>query len=439
MTVLTPILVIVLLVAVNGLFVAAEFALVMTRLSRLEVMARQGNGAARWLLGMYRDPIGRDRYIAVSQLGITLASIGLGMYGEPQVAGWLERPLERVGLGLEAAHTAGFIVALSAITFLHVVFGEMIPKALALQTPEVVSVRITPLIRVFSVAVRPLVAVLNALALGLMHLLRIKDPGKQALLYTSKELSILTEESAEGGQLGQVQRDLIQSIFALEERSAGELMTSRRNLDALPQHAGPEEITARIARSPRSRYPVYGEHLDDILGVLHIKDFIRARTQGRSTALSRLVRPLPSVPESATAESLLRLFKHERVHAALVVDEYGGTLGFVTMDDLIQEVIEDDALPDRDWVWKNEDGSYTVNGEVSLRELRGTYALPLHHADVTTIAGLLLAAYGTVPPAGSSVEVQGHTLTAEEVQGIKITRVRIGALTTSLRTGELHH
>ncbi|ULH17627.1 hemolysin family protein (plasmid) [Deinococcus sp. KNUC1210] len=411
----------------NGLFVAAEFAVVVTRTARLETMAKQGNGAARWLLGMYRDPTGRDRYIAVSQLGITLASIGLGMYGEPQVAGWLEGPLEHVGLGTEFAHTVGFLVALSIITFLHVVFGEMIPKALALQTPETVSVRVTPLMRVFGVVVRPLVTLLNLLALGLMHLLRIKDPGKQALLYTSKELSILTEESAEGGQLGQVQRNLIHHLFALEEYTAEELMTLRRNLDALPLHAGPEEITARIAQSRRSRYPVYGEHLDDMIGVLHIKDFIRARAQGRFQALNELVRPLPSVPKSATAESLLRLFKQERVHAALVVDEYGGTLGFVTMDDLIRDIVEDDAAPDHDWVWKNEDGSYTVNGEVSLRELREAYALALHHPDVTTIAGLMLAVYGSVPPTGSTVQVQGHDLIAEEVQGVKITRVRIGA------------
>lgn len=425
MTVLLPILIILLLVIVNGLFVAAEFALVVTRPSRLEPLAERGNGAARWLLRMYGDPTGRDRYIAVSQLGITLASIGLGMYGEPQVAGWLEGPLERFGLGLEVVHTVGFVLALSLITFMHVVFGEMIPKALALQTPEAVSVNVNPLMRFFSLLFRPLVTVLNAMALGLMRLLRIKDPSRQALLYTSKELSILTGESAEGGQLGQVQRDLIQNIFALEERTAGELMTPRRKLDALPQQAAPEEIIARIARSPRSRYPVYGEDLDEILGVLHIKDFIRARTQGRSTALGRLVRPLPSVPAGASAEALLAMFKRERVHAALVVDEYGGTLGFVTMDDLIQDVIEDEGMPDRDWIRKNEDGSYTLNGEVSLKELREVHALPLQRAGVITIAGLLLAVHGTVPVPGAMVEIQGHQLTAEEVQGQKITRVRV--------------
>ncbi|WP_229664842.1 CNNM domain-containing protein, partial [Deinococcus wulumuqiensis] len=179
-TVVVPVAVIVTLVLVNGLFVAAEFALVAARRSRLEQLAEGGSGAARWLLGVFDRPNGKDGYIAVAQLGITLASIGLGMYGEPAVAKWLYGPFERWGLGHDAAHTAGFIVALSFITFMHVVFGEMIPKALALQTPEQVSLRINPLMRVFGFVFRPLVAVLGWLALALMRLLRVPEPDKRA-------------------------------------------------------------------------------------------------------------------------------------------------------------------------------------------------------------------------------------------------------------------
>lgn len=428
-TYLTPILIILLLVVLNGLFVAAEFALIGARRSRLEQLADRGNGAARWLLGVFDHPTGKDRYIAIAQLGITLASIGLGMYGEPAIAKWLYGPFEELGLSYDEAHTVGFVIALSFITFMHVVFGEMIPKALALQTPETVSVQVNPFMRFFGVVFRPLVAVLNFMALGLMRLLRIREPGKDALLYTSKELSILTEESAEGGQIGAVQRDLIQNIFALEVRTAEELMTSRRNLDALPLNAAPEEVLARITRSARSRYPVYEDNLDGIVGVLHVKDFIRARAQGRAPQLGRLVRPLPSVAASATAEDLLALFKRERVHAALVVDEFGGTLGFVTMDDLIEDVIEDEDAPERDWIQVNEDGSFTLNGEVPLSELREDHGLKLHSEEVTTIAGLFLAQYGTVPQAGMTVHVQGHDLTAEDVQGLKIARVRVRSIT----------
>lgn len=427
--VLIPLAVILVLVVLNGFFVAAEFALIAAKRSRLLGLAEGGNGAARWLVAVFDHPTGKDRYIAIAQLGITLASIGLGMYGEPQIAGWLYGPFEDWGLPYAAAHTAGFIIALSLITFLHVVFGEMIPKALALQTPEAVSLQVHPLMRLFGFVFRPLIVLLNSMALGLMRLLGIRDPGKDSLLYTSKELSILTDESAEGGQLGEVQRDLIQNIFALEERTAEDLMTSRPRLEALNVQASADDITARIGASPRSRYPVFEDNLDQIIGVLHVKDFIRARAAGRSLHLGRLVRPLPHVAATATAEDLLAQFKRERIHAALVVDEFGGTLGFVTMDDLIEDVMEEEDTHTSDWVQANADGSWTLDGEVPLTELNG-HGLKLSSEEVNTVAGLVLTAYGTVPPAGTTVHIQGHDLTAEEVQGLKITRVRVRKVET---------
>lgn len=230
-TVVLPIVAVLVLVLVNGLFVAAEFALVGARRSRVQTLADSGSRAARWLLGVFDRPTGKDGYIAIAQLGITLASIGLGMYGEPAVAGWLYEPLEDAGLSYGASHAAGFAIALSAITFLHVVFGEMIPKALALQAPESVVVRVNPAMRAFGLVFRPMVAVLNATALGLMRLLRIPEPDKSHALYTSAELAIVTDEAADSGQLGAQQRDLIRNIFDLEERRAEELMTSRGRLE----------------------------------------------------------------------------------------------------------------------------------------------------------------------------------------------------------------
>lgn len=424
-TVIVPIVVIALLVVLNGIFVAAEFALVASRRSRLETLAEGGSGAARWLLGVFDHPTGKDGYIAIAQLGITLASIGLGMYGEPAVAKWLYGPFEDLGLSHDAAHTAGFVVALSFITFMHVVFGEMIPKALALQAPEQVSLRANPLMRVFGFVFRPLVALLNLMALGLMRLLGVREPDKAEKLYTSKELATATEELADSGQLGDVQRDLIQNIFQLEERTAEELMTSRGRMEVLDVNATPEEVTVRIAASPRSRFPVYEGDLDQMIGVLHIKDFMRTQAQGRVRGLRQLVRPLPSVAAGTTAEELLTLFKRQHLHAALVVDEFGGTLGFVTMDDLIADVMDEEETAAGFWVQRNADGSLTLDGEVTLSSLRQDYDLPLESEDVTTIAGLLLAETGTVPVQGTTVHLEGIDLTAEEVQGLKVTRVRL--------------
>lgn len=423
--VLLPIVVIVLLVAVNGVFVAAEFALVGARRSRLEVLADGGSRGARWLLDLFDRPMGKDRFIAVAQLGITLASIGLGMYGEPAVAKWLYGPFEAWGLGTDAAHAAGFAVALGFITFLHVVFGEMIPKALALQAPEAVSLGTNPVMRVFGWVFRPMVAVLNWLAIGLMRMLGIRDPDRSAALYTSQELMIVTEEAAHGGQLGTVQSRLINNIFELEDRTAAQLMTSRRRMRTLDLHAPADEMARLVAQGALSRYPVTDGSLDRIVGVVHIKDFIRARIRAGDVALGALVRELPSVIGSTTADELLALFKKTRVHAALVVDEFGGTIGFVTMEDLVSDVIDEEDAGDVEWIRREPDGSLLLDGEVTLAELREDFDLTLEHEDVETVAGLFLSELGRVPNAGEAIEVGAATLVAEDVRGLKVVRVRL--------------
>ncbi len=424
-----PILIVLALVMINGVFVAAEFSLLSARTSRLEALAERGSGAARWLLRTSSSAEGKDRYLSVAQLGITLASIGLGMYGEHEVAGWLYGPFEQFGLSEVAAHSAGTLISLLLITFMHIVFGEMIPKVLALQLPETTSIRIHPLMRISGVLFAPLVWLLSGMAVGLMRLLGIRDPGAGSLLYSSRELAIVARESAEGGQIDKGQQSLIENIFALETHTAAELMTPRTRLKALSVTASAEQVHDLIAEAPRSRFPVYEGDLDNVLGVMHIKDFIRAlskqaRPEGQSFSVRRLLRTLPSVAASETAEDLLALFKRERVHAALVVDEYGGTLGFVTMDDLIEDVIEQS---DESWMIKNPDGSYSLDGEVTLTELR-ELGVHLTSDDANTVAGLVLAAYGTLPPPGITVHVQNVDLTAEAVEGMKITRVRLRQL-----------
>jgi CBS domain containing-hemolysin-like protein len=424
-TVVLPIVVIIALVIINGVFVAAEFALVGARRSRLQTLAETGNRPARWLLGVFDRPTGKDGYIAIAQLGITLASIGLGMYGEPAVAGWLYGPFEDLGLSSAAAHTVGFIIALSAITYMHVVFGEMIPKALALQTPEMVSLRVNPVMRVFGLVCRPMVAVLNAAALGLMRLLRIPEPDQRLALYTSAELAIVTDETASSGQLGDMQRSLIRNVFDLDERTAEELMTSRSRIDALDIETPSEEIAARVTASGRSRYPVIDGSLDRIVGVLHIKDFIRARQCGGSLTLRDLVRPIPTIASTASAEQVLDRFRRDRTHAAMIVDEHGGTLGIVTMDDVIADVMDDNRHSADSVPLRHDDGSLSLDGEVTLNELEDDHGIVLTNQEVTTIAGIVLATTSTIPPVGTTVTVQGHELTVEEVCGRKITCVRV--------------
>jgi CBS domain containing-hemolysin-like protein len=423
--VVVPLLLIVLLVAANAVFVAAEFAVVAARPMRLRALANSGGGSgAKWLLALLQKPTGKDSYVAIAQLGITLASIGLGMYGEPAVAAWLYSPIESLGLPSAAAHAVGFGIALGFITYLHVVFGEMIPKALALQAPERTAVSVNLVMRSFGLLFRPMVWALNRTALGLMHLLGIREPGRAASLYTGKELAIMTGEVAESGQLNQAQRQLINNILELEDRTAGQLMTSRARLRAIAVDTPAEVLSRLVADEPLSRYPVYEGSLDNVLGLLHVKDYIRARVRTDSPDLRRLLRPLPAIAAGASADDLLAMFKRVRVHAARVVDEFGGTLGLVTLDDLISDVIEENA-PNDDRIRPLGDRAWSVDGEVTLAELAEDHGLQFEQEDVVTVAGMFLACRGMLPKVSDSVRCAGYTLTVEEMQGLKISRLRI--------------
>ncbi len=422
---LIPIVIVLVLVAINGVFVAAEFALVAAQPGRLEALAENGNRAGRWLVDLIEQPTGKDGYIAVAQLGITLASIGLGMYGEPAVAHWLYDPFERWGMSSGAAHTVGFIIALSAITFLHVVLGEMIPKALALQEPENVSVRVNPVMRFFGLVFRPMVFVLNWLALALMRLLRIPEPDKRLSLYTSAELAIVTDESADSGQLGSMQRELIHNVFELEERTAEEIMTPRNRIRSVELDADAASLDDLVASSTTSRYPVIDGSLDNVVGVLHIKDVIRAKQRGRPVEVPQLLRHLPSVPAAASAEQVLQRFQREHVHAALVVDEAGGTLGLVTMDDVISIVMEDEFGAAAGNPLVHGDGSISLDGDTTLAELADGYGITFDELPVTTLAGVALDAKASLPTVGESIESGHYRLTVEEMRGRQVVRVRV--------------
>lgn len=419
-----PILAIIALVAINGVFVAAEFALVGSRRARYVDLANGGNRAAKWLLKIFDRPTGKDSYIAVAQLGITLASIGLGMYGEPAIAHLIEEPLEGV-VSDGALHTIGFGIALAIITFLHVVFGEMIPKALALQSPEGTSLSVSPIMRVFSFLFRPAVAALNWIAFGLMRLLRIPEPDKAMSLYSADELAIVTEESATVGELPKLQSEIIHNIFELEDLTAEEIMTSRSHIEAIERSATRAEIADKVTGAARSRYPVYLDDLDNVVGLLHVKDFVRESQGNDQLDLGTIVRRLPTVTRNTAADVLLDRFKRERIHAALVVDELGSTIGLVTLDDIISEVIDDPAGDHDLPAVKHADGSMTLDGETTLAELKDDFGFNFDSKDITTLAGLVLASTGTIPDVGQTVEVQGHELSVVDVDQYKINQIRV--------------
>ncbi|GGJ51530.1 hemolysin family protein [Deinococcus roseus] len=341
MSILLPILIIVGLVLLNGVFVAAEFAIVSSKSPRVQQHAEQGNRTARRILNLLRSAGGKDQYIAICQLGITLASIGLGMYGEQTIASWLFGPLEHAAhLGHALAHTFATLISLALITCLHVVLGEMVPKGLALSRPEGTVYSVDLLVRAFGFVFRPVVLLLNTSALALLRALRIKDPGSGDRLYTSDELEYLVEESTEGGQFDRQDQQFIESIFDFGERQVCEVMTPRTQIRALKMRTTAEELNNLIQEGSYSRYLVVDLYLDQPLGYLHIKDVIRTFSLSpQEVRVSHLLRPVIVFPETTRLSDALVLMKKRKTHLAVVEDELGGTAGIITLQDIIEEVL----------------------------------------------------------------------------------------------------
>nr|WP_281377042.1 hemolysin family protein [Deinobacterium chartae] len=406
------------LVVLNGIFVAAEFAIVAVRAPKALEASEQGSAVARYVYRLITSPTGKDRYIAVAQLGITLASIGLGMYGEKTVASWLYGPLEEYGhLGHAAAHTVGTIISLGLITYMHVVFGEMIPKALALQFPERTAYSVTRMMQSFGGLFAPLVTVLNAAAFGLMRLLRIHDPGSGNRLYSSEELELLVRESAQSGLVEPEQQQLIERIFHFGEREAHHVMTPRTRLVALESSTPGEVVLEFLREHGHSRYPVYQGDLDHILGFVHVKDVIRAQTQRPGPlVLSDLLHIAPSVPRSMGLEDVLAVLKRERVHAAIVTDEFGGTAGMVTLQDLLEEIVGEEEVGESLFE-ELGDGRLRVRGDAPVELLEQALGQRFEEHNADTVAGLLLEELGRNAQSGDSVELPGVRLTAEAVEG----------------------
>lgn len=427
--VLLPIVIISVLILLNGLFVAAEFAIVGARQSRVETLIAEGAPAAKAVGRVLESAANQDRYIAVAQVGITLATVGLGMYGEPAIAGWFYGPIERLlGVNNAAAHTIGTVVAVTIMTYFHVVVGEMIPKALALQTPEKTAVGVSYPMQIMGILFFPLVALLNAIAIGLMRLFRIPVTVGHARLHSLEELELLVDESAEGGVLGGGQQRLIGNIFDFGDRVTHQLMTPRPRLQGVPLRSSEKDLEQLIESSRFSRYPVYEGSLDRVVGVIHIKDLILQKVQGKKLDLKAILRRVPRVPEHMPAESLLATFKRLRVHMAIVMDEFGGTAGIATLEDVVEEVIgevqnhSNGGLP---MVEVLDSKTLVARGDVLLEDLNDAYSLDLASEAAVTLAGFILERLGRAASTDDTVTLEHVKLIVEETERLAIRKVRI--------------
>lgn len=429
MNLLFPLLAILFLILINGMFVAAEFAIIGVRPSRLEQLASEGNAAAGRALAVLRDRAHVDRYIATAQLGITIASLGLGMYAEPVIAHLIEGPLERwFNLEETLIHTIGFVLALSIITYLHVVVGEMVPKSLALQSSVKTMLALSwPMTLAGKLLLAP-VRVLNWIAMQFLRLFRVPPPA-QGLGYTSEELELIVSESHAGGLLDEKEQEMVANVFDFGERRVAEVMTPRPRILAIPVTSSEQEVLDLLAEPHYNRLPVYEGSIDNIIGMLHVKDLIRQQISGEPFDLRALLRQVPFVPEGLLIDKMLAAFRHQQHQIAVVVDEHGGTLGLVTLEDLIEEVfgeVQDEFDPHEEKALVEvAPGELLVRGDLVIDEIRSYVDLGDHGHEVYTVGGLVMAELGHAGTVGEEVAIGDAHIRVEAVDGRSIRRVSV--------------
>lgn len=428
--------VILVLLLANALFVAAEFAIVGAPRSSIEHQASQGSRLARAVLAIIDDPQRQDRYIATTQIGISVASLGLGMYGEQVLAEWIAARLNPIGLpAWIAVHGVASTIAVALLTYLHIVIGEMIPKALALQKAETTVLYVSPPVQILERVLFPLVVSLNGLGIALLRLFGVRRQQVETERYhTSEELQFIIKESQEGGQLRGEGGRILRELFEFGDLTAGEILVPRVQLTGIPVGAETDELRSIVRAHPHTRYPVYEGNLDNIIGSLHIKDLLRHIMTGRPVS-SRDARPLPYVPGPAYLDSVLAAMRRSQTQMAVVMDQHGGTAGIVTMEDLFEEVVgEIDEGRGRAPIVREEEGRVRVRGTVRLRDAGEALGYPIEHGRVTTISGLVLTLLERPAVVGDVVTVGPVHIEVSAVSGrgvaeavIRLTSNRPGA------------
>jgi CBS domain containing-hemolysin-like protein len=426
------------LVLANAFFVAAEFALVAARRTRIEAMVRRGDRKARTVQAALQDLY---RQLSAAQLGITVASILLGYVSEDTVAhlfrDWFAAlpPL----LDFLARGGVASTAAVAVVSFLHVVFGEQAPKAWAITHAESTSRWVAAPLIFFSWITRPFTDLLNWSAGRVGRLLGLKGTTAELeQIHSPEELRMLVEQSRKRGKLDADDARLLQGVFEFSEKSAREVMTPRTEMVALPADLTLEQAADQVAVAGRSRYPVYGESLDDILGVVHAKDILAGLRSAKGGTLRGVLRPAMFVPGTREVEDVLADMKRQKIHLAIVLDEFGGTAGLVTMEDLLEEIVgpiyDEYDQPGGELRVAPPGAAPVISGATPLRDVNRVFGLELDERDYTTIGGFLFGAIGRLPKGGDQVAVKGAVFEIVEMEGRRVGKVRVVQRTAGAET-----
>jgi CBS domain containing-hemolysin-like protein len=419
-------LAVLLLILLNGFLVAAEFAIVRIRRTRVEELIAKGDPGAAWIQRALRDT---GRFLATTQLGITTVGLGLGWLAEPAVAHLIEPVLNllpvrwQTGVAYGVSATLAFLIT----TFLLVVLGELTPKAIALQNPERVARLVARPILIAGLLLRPITWLLSRSGAALARAMRLHPASEKELAHSVEELKMLVSASAESGVVQDDEEEMVHAVLDFGDTLVRQVMVPRTEMVALPADASLESMLQTLTAQPVTKLPVYEGDLDHVIGVVHLQDILPAwRSPNTSSQTARdLMRETLFVPDTVRISSLLRRFRSRRQHLAIVLDEYGGTAGLVTLDDLLQEIVGEmrDPFDDEAEIQPLQDGTVLIDGLTPIDELNTRFQLTLRDPHYDTIAGYILGRLGRMARVGDTITAEDVRLRVESMDGLRIARV----------------
>jgi CBS domain containing-hemolysin-like protein len=418
------------LVFLNGFFVAAEFAIVKVRSSQIEIMAKTGSRAAL----MAKNIVGKlDSYLSATQLGITLASLGLGWIGESVVSQIIINSFHALGLTISdaLAHSIALPIAFSVITVLHIVFGELAPKSIAIQRPEVVTLAVAYPLNVFYFIFRPIIWLLNGFANLVLRAMGIAPAGEHDV-HSPEELRYLVEQGSESGTMVETDYEIIRNAFDFSERTARQVMVPRTKIAGLNIDLADEKMLDKIIDEGYSRVPVYKNSMDNIIGIIYIKDLLLKMRRRDKLVIKELVRPAHFVPESKKISDLLRDFQKQHIHMAVVVNEYGGTEGIISMEDIVEEIvgeIQDEYDNESPIVEEITEDHFKALGAASIADVNEYLPIPIEeNKEYDSLAGLLIYNLGRIPEDNETILIPPYEYTVVKKSRNNIVQVDITKL-----------
>jgi CBS domain containing-hemolysin-like protein len=410
------------LVFANGFFVAAEFAMVTVRKTRVDQLIAEGNRTARVVRRALGDP---DSYIAATQLGITMTSLGLGWIGEPALASAFEPAFAFLGSEAAAttAHSVAVAVAFGIITALHIVFGELAPKTVALQHPERTSLIVARPLELFKRMFWPFIALLNGMGRAVVHSVGLRAPSGHSLVHSEEELKMLVTASQEAGVIEEDEEQMLHRVFGFADLTAGQVMVPRTEMIALPITATPEQLVEAIEQGGHDRFPIYRRDLDDIVGVLQLSDLVLANLRGRPFDLASSTREALTVPETMPADTLLNEMRERKTPLAIVIDEYGGTAGLVTFAGLMERIVGSIGEGTNQRITVLADGSALVDGLALVTDVNEQFGLHIDENEYNTLGGYVLGRLGRRARVGDRIDVERRSMRVDALDGLRVARV----------------